>query len=76
MTTQSQNHTTNIKNESSSPKNVEDIYELIESLQYSQLKFEDTTNTFIISVIFVLGIILSIAVYIWYTKKKAHFIKI
>lgn len=81
MKIQSQNYTTNIKNESSSPKNAEDIYELIESLQFSQLKYADnTSNTFnitlIITVIFVLGLILSIVVYIWYTQKKVNFMKI
>lgn len=65
---------------SSTTYSEENIWTLIESSQYSQLKYAETTNTFsitlLICIIFVIGIITSIGVFKWYIKKKDIFMKI
>lgn len=73
MTILNQKHTIN-NNETASIKYAEEnVWELMESLQYNQSKYEDK-NTFNITllmfIIFLLGIVLSISVFRWYTKNK------
>lgn len=51
----------------------ENVWKLMESLQYDQSSHADTINTFtvvFIFIIFVLGIILSIGIFRWYIKKN------
>ncbi|VVC26480.1 Hypothetical protein CINCED_3A016265 [Cinara cedri] len=65
-------HTNNVKYETLNITYPEEnnIWELMESLPYSQSSHDYTTNTFsIVFIIFVLGIISSIVVIRWYTKK-------
>lgn len=81
LTNSYQNNIMNVHDETSSTTySEENTWTLIESSQYSQLKYAETTNTFnltlIICIIFVIGIITSIGVYRWYTKKKDIFMKI
>jgi len=64
----------NVQDKTSNPKNAEEnVWELMESLQYSQYTHTDTTKlniTLLIFIIFVIGIIFSIGVFRWYKKKK------
>lgn len=66
-----------IKDKISSTKHVEEnVWELMESLQYSQSMYTDTsklTITLFIFIILVIGIIFSIGVFRWYKKKKLFF---
>lgn len=71
----------NVHGESSSTTySEENTWTLIESSQYSEFKYGETTNTFnitlLICIVLVIGIITSIVVYKWYTKKKDIFMKI
>lgn len=71
----------NVHDETPSTSNSEEnIWTLIESSQYSQLKYAANTNTsnitLLICIIFVIGILISIGVFKWYTKKKDIFMKI
>lgn len=74
MTILNQNHTIYNNNETSSKKYAEEnVWELMESLQYNQSKYEDKNTfniTILIFLIFLLGIVLSIGVFRWYTKNK------
>lgn len=64
-------HTKNVKSETSSTNYVnENKWELMESLQYSQSKIAATTNTLIIIIVFVIGIVLSITIFRLYTQKN------
>lgn len=58
----------------------ENTWTLIESLKYSQSENANTEKTFnitlLICIICVIGIILSIGIFKWYTKKKVIFTKI
>lgn len=81
LTISYQNNIMNVRDETSSNTySEENTWTLIESSQYSQLKYAKTTNTFsvtlIICIIFVIGIITSVGVFKWYTKKKDIFMKI
>lgn len=81
MTISNQNHTINVKDETSSINYVEEnVWELMESLQYNQSKYADTKTTFnitlLIFIIFLLGIVLSIGGFRWYTKNKVINMKI
>lgn len=54
----------------------ENVWELVESLQYSQSMYTDTTKfniTLLIFIIFVVGLILSIGIFRWYKKKVIFF---
>ncbi|XP_022162756.1 epsilon-sarcoglycan [Myzus persicae] len=77
LTIINQNHTMDIKDKISSTKHVEEnVWELMESLQYSQSMYTDTsklTITLFIFIILVIGIIFSIGVFRWYKKKKLFF---
>lgn len=73
MTILNQNHTKNNEDETSSTKYAEEnVWELMESLQYNQSKYEDKNIliTLLIFIIFLLGIVSSIGVFRWYTKNK------
>lgn len=57
----------------------ENVWELVESLQYSQSMYTDTTKfniTLLIFIIIVVGLILSIGIFRWYKKKVIFFLKI
>jgi len=68
----------NVLDKISSTKHAEEnVWELMESLQYSQSMDRDTSKlniTLLIFMIFVIGIIFSIGVFRWY-KKKVIFLK-
>ncbi|KAF0766227.1 epsilon-sarcoglycan [Aphis craccivora] len=71
------NHTMNVQ-EKKSKKNYaeENVWELVESLQYSQSMYTDTTKfniTLLIFIIIVVGLILSIGIFRWYKKKVIFF---
>lgn len=53
----------------------ENVWELVESLQYSQSMYTDTTKfiSILIFIIFVVGLILSIGIFRWYKKKVIFF---
>jgi len=54
----------------------ENVWELVESLQYSQSMYTDTTKfniTLLIFIIIVVGLILSIGIFRWYKKKVIFF---
>lgn len=56
----------------------ENVWELVESLQYSQSMYTDTTKfniTLLIFIIIVVGLILSIGIFRWYKKKVIFFWK-
>jgi len=67
----------NVQDKISSTKHTEEnVWELMESLRYSQSMDGDTSKlsiTLLIFMIFVIGIILSIGVFRWHTKKKLFF---
>lgn len=73
-----------VKDETSSinyvEENVRNVWELMESLQYNQSKYADTKNTFnitlLIFIILLLGIVLSIGGFRWYIKNKVITMKI
>lgn len=79
-----QNYSTDIKYETSNiiQHTEENIWELMESLQYSQSKFELNPKymsfkiVLLIFTLFILGIIIGIIIYRWNTKKTNIFIKI
>jgi len=68
-----QNQTKNVQDKISSTKYAEEnVWELVESLQYSQSMHTDTTKfniTLLVFIIFVVGLILSIGIFGWYKKK-------
>ncbi|XP_026814739.1 epsilon-sarcoglycan [Rhopalosiphum maidis] len=72
-----QNQTMNVQDKISSTKYAEEnVWELVESLQYSQSKHTDTTKfkiTLVVFIIFVIGLILSIGIFGWYKKKVIFF---
>ncbi|CAI6368956.1 unnamed protein product [Macrosiphum euphorbiae] len=71
------NHTMNVQDKISITKHTEEnVWELMESLRYSQSMDGDTSKlsvTLLIFMIFVIGIILSIGVFRWHKKKKLFF---
>jgi len=68
----------NVQDKISNPKHAEEnVWELMESLQYNQPMDRDTSKfniTLLIFMIFAIGIIFSIGVFRWY-KKKVIFLK-
>lgn len=77
MTIKNQNHTINVQDKISITKHAEEnVWELMESLQYNQSMDRDTSKlnvTLLILMIFVIGIIFSIGAFRWY--KKVIFLK-